>query len=258
MAGFKSCPREGASAQLLHGLYHLRFQFQVMPPRGGINDYLVFAISAKVSSHAPARGHRCMTAGAKSACVSFKSCPREGASRQVAECYKSLGKFQVMPPRGGIIADWFDAQKEAVSSHAPARGHRESPEKFKWYRGFKSCPREGASSPTCLNLQMDQCFKSCPREGASSQELPTQTAMMFQVMPPRGGIEWHIKENVLSVLVSSHAPARGHRGTIRTATEEAVFQVMPPRGGICKSIQKQMAHYCINRRYFSNYLQESR
>ena len=184
MAGFKSCPREGASAQLLHGLYHLRFQ------------------------------------------------------------------FQVMPPRGGIIADWFDAQKEAVSSHAPARGHRESPEKFKWYRGFKSCPREGASSPTCLNLQMDQCFKSCPREGASSQELPTQTAMMFQVMPPRGGIEWHIKENVLSVLVSSHAPARGHRGTIRTATEEAVFQVMPPRGGICKSIQKQMAHYCINRRYF--------
>ena len=59
---FKSCPRKGASARQLYFAFR-RFQFQVMPPQGGIkNNKLRNFVAAQVSSHAPARGHPRRTA----------------------------------------------------------------------------------------------------------------------------------------------------------------------------------------------------
>ena len=74
---FKSCPREGAS--LVGDYSDKNGEFQVMPPRGGIQHH-----SAQI------------------------------------HC---LLKFQVMPPRGGIRLDNDVLQFVRVSSHAPARGH---------------------------------------------------------------------------------------------------------------------------------------
>ena len=57
----------------------ISLMFQVMPPRGGILKVYKALPVRKVSSHAPARGHRCM---ATPLCIALE--------------------FQVMPPRGGI------------------------------------------------------------------------------------------------------------------------------------------------------------
>ena len=80
---------------------------------------------------------------AKSDCC-FKSCPREGASEiapsaDMPRCVSShapvrghllfyirksaFGKFQVMPPQGGIDSKGIRCVCGKVSSHAPARGH---------------------------------------------------------------------------------------------------------------------------------------
>ena len=86
-------------------------EFQVMPPRGGIqglfrgitwiasfkscpregasaligDNALIVAV---VSSHAPARGHP-MVFNASFQSISFKSCPREGASEYKPELYRN-------------------------------------------------------------------------------------------------------------------------------------------------------------------------
>ena len=77
--------------------------------------------------------------------VSFKSCPREGAS--------ALKKDYI-----AVVI---------VSSHAPVRGHLLGGFVVQLLRGFKSCPREGASPPLSAADRREGCFKSCPREGAS-------------------------------------------------------------------------------------------
>ena len=58
-------------------------------------------LGSMVSSHAPVRGHRSMSASVAGRISSFKSCPREGASGQQS----------------------FAAREFQVSSHAPVRGH---------------------------------------------------------------------------------------------------------------------------------------
>ena len=146
--------------------------------------------------------------------ASFKSCPREGASESrvmIANRYKfqvmpprggiyrmglfsiSSILFQVMPPRGGIGRLLLQqAVVTHVSSHAPARGHLVRLRAVRLLQqSFKSCPREGASTP----------FSSASKRSA------------FQVMPPRGGIYLGIVILPPSDHVSSHAPARGHQET---------------------------------------------
>ena len=74
-----------------------------MPPRGGIIARLDEIYVRKVSSHAPARGH-----------------PLWMMMDILVE------KFQVMPPRGGIVNGGVIVHNcMDVSSHAPARGHLE-------------------------------------------------------------------------------------------------------------------------------------
>ena len=118
---------------------------------------------------------------------SFKSCPREGASKS-------------RTPE----LDWI-----CVSSHAPVRGHPVLLilAKLSLTASFKSCPREGASiynlikDNTCHSVSSHAPvrghlniikmvglfigFKSCPREGASSYIFMIMYHLfMFQVMPP--------------------------------------------------------------------------
>ena len=89
-----------------------------MPPRGGIGAVQYIDTLMRVSSHAPVRGHRfpaecfgwelsfksCPREGASAATfggnvsgASFKSCPREGASTYQSRFLHSK-LFQVMPP----------------------------------------------------------------------------------------------------------------------------------------------------------------
>ena len=77
--------------------------------------------------------------------LSFKSCPREGASLRFVD------------------PDPLDS----VSSHAPVRGHLKTAQITAKEMGFKSCPRGGASRFHSILVELVCRFKSCPREGAS-------------------------------------------------------------------------------------------
>ena len=141
--------------------------------------------------------------------MSFKSCPREGAS------ISSKGSWGVTP----------------VSSHAPVRGHR----------------------LRCLLIWVPLCFKSCPREGASyfnhvprlpyavSSHAPvrghlylwrsTPSLIVFQVMPPQGGISKRLFLSAGNTTVSSHAPARGHLVLPRVTNDfNRSFKSCPRKG----------------------------
>ena len=185
--------------------------FQVMPPRGGI----VKSLLIKCNLH------------------SFKSCPREGASNTAIYCFCSwhvsshaparghlqiivnqrlIEKFQVMPPRGGIICPPLRRWRPPVSSHAPARGHLGLSEICGNFcqvsshapaRGHLACQRGRIHQPLLVSSHaparghqkwwgcfwlLESCFKSCPREGASRCHECLHDGIEFQVMPPRGGI----------------------------------------------------------------------
>ena len=140
-----------------------------------------------VSSHAPVRGHLnfCSTRAKK---ISFKSCPREGAS---------------------ITADMYQGV-DYVSSHAPVRGHLRHVRQYRPRRSFKSCPREGASTVLQLLLGAEKCFKSCPREGASVIGAAVGLAAVSFKSCPREGASPRLNEAGGTGNVSSHAPVRGH------------------------------------------------
>ena len=172
----------------------------------------VKATLGRVSSHAPARGHPALRRRLCRSPYSFKSCPREGASR---ERLKQSGITLVSshaPARGHHMRLSLCAASAVVSSHAPARGHRSALALTWCCSWFQVMPPRGGirlSRPPTYNRQT--CFKSCPREGASGRLLLQQAVVTH---------------------VSSHAPARGHhfiRGGYMLSNQ---FQVMPPRGGI--------------------------
>ena len=152
-----------------------------MPPRGGIkfrdksgNSHVL------VSSHAPARGHQLSIRPAFCAPV-----------------------FQVMPPRGGIFADFT---------------------KIKRANSFKSCPREGASRSRIRCHNAIKSFKSCPREGASCS----------------------LASSLLLLLVSSHAPARGHpifRWTTQARTSR--FKSCPREGASASFLYRRTGNMCF-------------
>ena len=74
-----------------------------MPPQGGIAEGYAKKLAPVVSSHAPARGHLVLLLLVMDWPVSFKSCPRKGASREQEEKAYRVYVFQVMPPQGGIL-----------------------------------------------------------------------------------------------------------------------------------------------------------
>ena len=145
--GFKSCPRKGASKKSPE--WRIIMRFQVMPPQGGIRfqEDLIMD-GAKVSSHAPARGHPDALPGTSSGTMCFKSCPRKGASGQARQGRKGMDSFKSCPRKG-------------ASHHARHL--------LGVVSGFKSCPRKGASNNAVKIANTRTCFKSCPRKGASAR-----------------------------------------------------------------------------------------
>ena len=155
------------------------------------------------------RGHP-TTRSKASAAQSFKSCPREGASRDILPTECDVMSFKSCPREGASISSKGSWGVTPVSSHAPVRGHR----------------------LRCLLIWVPLCFKSCPREGASyfnhvprlpyavSSHAPvrghlylwrsTPSLIVFQVMPPQGGISKRLFLSAGNTTVSSHAPVRGH------------------------------------------------
>ena len=112
--------------------------------------------------------------------------------------------------RGHPTSAFCGGVKEYVSSHAPVRGHPIGYLlAFTLSSSFKSCPREGASQPLHFSYGGESSFKSCPREGASEEKKMLEE----------------------SILVSSHAPVRGHHAkALSTYILEMGFKSCPREG----------------------------
>ena len=136
-----------------------------------------------------------------------------------------------MPPRGGIAEYHGTCLQQAVSSHAPARGHRKSALKQRNATKVSShAPVRGHRRYRCICL-CRICFKSCPREGASCNACCCSASITFQVMPPRGGIQF-CKSLFLWLICFKSCPREGASISSRPVIMPPLFQVMPPRGGI--------------------------
>ncbi len=156
------------------------------------------------------------------------------------------------PVRGHHIHIFREMGQLIVSSHAPVRGHRRHDKGLSaGHNGFKSCPREGAS--TCLlpapahsvrfkscpregasavffpNRNSKKSFKSCPREGASGiRSTLGRRGSSFKSCPREGASPHHDRQHAV-VHVSSHAPVRGHPSFyVFRRANIFLFQVMPP------------------------------
>ena len=99
-------------------------------------------------------------------------------------------------------------------------------------KSFKSCPREGASWCYGFWRYFCRCFKSCPREGASGQcwACLFERSDVSSHAPVRGhpAARWRCS---WPSPVSSHAPVRGHQ--IVNIFLSSLFQVSshaPVRG----------------------------
>ncbi len=182
-----------------------------MPPRGGNS-----ACAAGMAR--PTRFKSCPREGAtpptRRKCRSprcFKSCPREGGNIEwIVRTMMTSGVSSHAPARGATLTECNYSDGACVSSHAPARGatYADYDGRLPFLR-FKSCPREGATQNHSAQGRFLGCFKSCPREGATSLSVCKRMSGMFQVMPPRGGNQVTGSLNVVNIVVSSHAPARG-------------------------------------------------
>ena len=118
---FKSCPREGASATASM-LYGIPLVSSRAPVRGHPPSPARAATKQGVSSRAPVRGHQIKVPGL-SRSISFKSCPREGAS-QFRKCGCSDFVVSSRAPVRGHQYTWYPASPIGiVSSRAPVRGH---------------------------------------------------------------------------------------------------------------------------------------
>ena len=143
--------------------------------------------------------------------VSFKSCPREGASvvRGCTNYHCSVSSHA--PVRGHQCAKRIVSDYLEVSSHAPVRGHPCREPRTAVLSCFKSCPREGASGILHKKSIYNLCFKSCPREGASADGVDITTSGNRFKSCPREGASREIRRHMRKHHVSSHAPVRGHR-----------------------------------------------
>ena len=123
-----------------------------------------------------------------------------------------------------------------------------------WPQSFKSCPREGASTPTsggrcnagvsshapvrghqrrrAWQHQEPGCFKSCPREGASIRGCEGDV-IDYEVSShaPVRGHPRIAPQARKSQCVSSHAPVRGHRADGDAGTVGTICFKSCPREG---------------------------
>ena len=121
LACFKSCPREGASAALIRAGW-LDEVSSHAPVRGHLADCEDLGRDLLVSSHAPVRGHHVRPQD-KAEVRRFKSCPREGASCRPRRRTRSHCRFKSCPREGASPEPDGRPVAQAVSSHAPVRGH---------------------------------------------------------------------------------------------------------------------------------------
>ena len=94
------------------------------PVRGHLQWFLTLRSSPLyVSSHAPVRGHLLFSPTPDMSYPSFKSCPREGASKLLYadSAYGYVSSHA--PVRGHLGAVLCISTATYVSSHAPVRGH---------------------------------------------------------------------------------------------------------------------------------------
>ena len=119
---FKSCPREGASLYRSFPMPHLKVSSRA-PVRGHRCRIGQCPAHPEVSSRAPVRGHPSTSIiGGRS--QGFKSCPREGASLNLAPGFLSILIVSSRAPvRGHPKAAFITYQIHRVSSRAPVRGH---------------------------------------------------------------------------------------------------------------------------------------
>ena len=120
---FKSCPREGASRNSLTRIRILHVSSRA-PVRGHHQAQRNSPAWFLVSSRAPVRGHRGPGPAAGQRYAGFKSCPREGASLNLAPGFLSILIVSSRAPvRGHPKAAFITYQIHRVSSRAPVRGH---------------------------------------------------------------------------------------------------------------------------------------
>ena len=115
-----------------------------------------------------------------------------------------------MPVTAELLAD-------SVSSRAPVRGHPPPAMRIFWHDGFKSCPREGASSP----------------------KFSYGGSLFVSSRAPVRGHQAYEEDYVAAIKVSSRAPVRGHllppsgfRGfrSFKSCPREGASFVFPFRG----------------------------
>ena len=188
-------------------------KFQVMPPQGGILTPAPATADRErsVSSHAPARGHHVAVGVNCPSNVSFKSCPRKGASSVYPGCAPDIGcfkscprkgasipvsaskavgvMFQVMPPQGGIFPCFAIKNEHHSFQVMPPQGGISAISAARCNQdGFQVMPPQGGIFRLIIYPYKFIGFKSCPRKGASN----------VATLDCNG------------LHVSSHAPARGH------------------------------------------------
>ena len=188
---FNSCPREGATLYLSHGIHMPSVSIHA-PAKGQPFIPVFRQFPFKVSIHAPAKGQR--------------------------DCnihFRSGFLFQFMPPRRGNFHFHHKNQlKQLVSIHAPAKGQ---PSRIKISISLPSvsihAPAKGQPSmPFHRGIPING-FNSCPREGATIHAFPSwHSNKRFQFMPPRRGNQILMK-NILPFLRFQFMPPR--RGNYR-------------------------------------------
>jgi len=120
-------------------------------------------MAMNVSSHAPVRGHPGIGILSDSSVDVSSHAPVRGHLNEMIDidAYKKVSSHA--PVRGHPDTGVTGNAVDIVSSHAPVRGHQ---------------------AYSCDIIPCSGGFKSCPREGASSARPSGGRGGWFQVMPP--------------------------------------------------------------------------
>ena len=121
----------------------------------------------------------------------FKSYPLVGVFQPTTGAKNGRTMFQVIPPCGGIRIQYV--RTFHISS-------------------FKSYPLAGVFVNVARVKASDiASFKSYPLAGVfANHRSLTSSQLLFQVIPPCGGIPAHARRELRQAIVSSHTPLRGY------------------------------------------------
>ena len=157
------------------------------------------------------------------------------------------------PMRGRLSDNLRERPQAGISIHAPMRGRRRLPcgghpasyfnprphagatalraSECRPWSNFNPRPHAGATWASVQVGNGKVYFNPRPHAGATSAGVIFSLAITFQSTPPCGGDFNGYDRLLYRITISIHAPMRGRRGDIQTASTALIFQSTPPCGG---------------------------